>query len=228
MVETKIKAHCPKCRGIRNTTILGHHRLREDEEEDAFWSVEEHFILRCDGCETLVHRKDYTFSEDYDEDGPIKRTTYWPPEAKRNRPPWLEWQFNFGKNSTLYELAGDIYIALDNNLSVLAAIGARTTFDHASELLGVDPAIGFAEKLSALIAKGHIGTAEKVNLEVLTEAGNAAAHRGWKPSTEQLNTIMSILEHFIYRNFVIAGDAERLKDTLPSRPPRQKDETEGG
>jgi hypothetical protein len=60
-------------------------------------------------------------------------------------------------------------------------------------------------------------------LDILTDAGGAAAHRGWKPKPDQLNTVMSILESFFHRKFVLESEAERLKAQLPPRQKRKKE-----
>lgn len=56
----------------------------------------------------------------------------------------------------------ELYGALDNDLCMLAAIGIRTTFDVALELLeDIDSNLNFGEKLDALTELGHIGPADK-------------------------------------------------------------------
>jgi hypothetical protein len=47
----------------------------------------------------------------------------------------------------LGDLLIEMYAALDADLRVLAAVGARTVFDRASEKFGVDPAESFAGNL---------------------------------------------------------------------------------
>jgi hypothetical protein len=87
----------------------------------------------------------------------------------------------------------------------------RTAFDRASELLGVDPAKKFAEKLTDLVSCGNIGSSEKDTLDTLTDAAGAAAHRGWKPNPKELNTMMDIIEAFLYRTFILADAAKSLQ-----------------
>jgi hypothetical protein len=106
-------------------------------------------------------------------------------------------------------------------INVLSAIGIRTVFDRASELLGVEPNKGFAQKLDDLLAQGKIGVDEKATLNVLTDAGSAAAHRGWRPTPEELGTMISIIEAFLYRTFLLGEDAKRLRDAIPSRPSKK-------
>jgi uncharacterized protein DUF4145 len=93
-------------------------------------------------------------------------------------------------------------------------------FNRASEKLGVDPALGFDEKLDALVHKGKIGQSEKETLEVLTHAGGTAAHRGWKPTATQLDTLMTIGEHFL-RTIFLEGEAKALKSEIPPRHKRK-------
>jgi uncharacterized protein DUF4145 len=89
------------------------------------------------------------------------------------------------------------YEALNNDALVLAAIGLRTVFDRASEKMGVDPALQFDKKLDALEGMEKIGRSERETLEILTDAGGAAAHRGWKPTVKQLDTLMTVGEQFL-------------------------------
>jgi len=62
-----------------------------------------------------------------------------------------------------------------------------------------------------LVNMGRVGVSERQHLEVLTEAGSAAAHRGWRPEIEELNTLMTILEQFLYRSFLIDAELRKLK-----------------
>jgi hypothetical protein len=80
-------------------------------------------------------------------------------------------------DADLYSLLKETYNALDVDARVLSATGARTIFDRASELLKIDPALTFMEKLDELQKKGHISSSERAQLDILTDAGGAAAHR---------------------------------------------------
>jgi hypothetical protein len=120
-----------------------------------------------------VHfQTDYTFSEDVDyeinphtgeeESFLPHKIAYWPAPSKRKQPRWA-YELS-AVDSDLGSLFDDIYIALDNDLRMLSAIGVRTVFDRASELLGVDPAKTFVEKLTELAQLGKIGSSEKDTL----------------------------------------------------------------
>jgi hypothetical protein len=94
----------------------------------------------------------------------------------------------------------------------------RVVFDRASELIGINSDKSFAKKLDQLHQEGRIGADDKEYLEVLTDAGSAAAHRGWEPDVEQLRVLTSIMEHFVSR-FILKDEAVRLRGAIP---PRQK------
>jgi hypothetical protein len=117
-------------------------------------------------------------------------------------------------------LLGEMYTALNQDLRVLAAIGARTAFDRASELLGVDASLSFERKLENLVELGKMGAAEQETMRVLVDAGGAAAHRGWRPEAAELNTMMDVIEAFLYRSLMLGDRIEILKTSVPAKPPR--------
>jgi hypothetical protein len=107
---------------------------------------------------------------------------------------------------------------------MLSAIGIRTSFDVASELLGVDPNLSFDKKLKELVSLGKIGTVDSDRLSALIDAGSASAHRGWTPTPEDLSTMVDVLEHFVYEAFVgparrkaLDEKAKKLRTTVPTR-----------
>jgi hypothetical protein len=197
------------------------------------------FILECAGCEQVFVQTVATNSEDYDnfheEDGSfgvVNRETlkYWPALSKRKKPEWMsDYGIDAENVDALDAALVELYGALDNDLHMLAAIGIRTAYDIASELLGIDPNLRFEEKLQALIDTGRIGSVDKERISTMADAGSASAHRGWRPTPSDLETMMEILEHFIHESFVaparkakLDAKAARVKKTVPPRLPRVK------
>jgi hypothetical protein len=182
--------------------------------------------LQCRGCESVYFQTDSVCSEDWDY-GELDPQTgepeiivnhslvYWPAPSKRIAPEWVH-DLHFIDHE-LCNIISDIYVALNNDLRVLSAIGVRTAFDHASRLLGVNPNEKFAKKLCTLLDLGKIGSDEKETLNILTDGGNAAVHRGWTPEPEQLATMMNVVEAFLYRTFILDAAAKKLKDDIPKR-----------
>jgi hypothetical protein len=182
----QVQGHCPKCGPQRYADVVGQYEATETDEVSGVWATTTHRMLRCGGCKTVYFQESYVFSEDYDYDHhPVTgdpmmeynvKITYWPAPAKRARPEWLS--DLFGVDRGLHDLLEETYNVLDVDARVLAATGVRTTFDRASELLGVDPSLSFNEKLDEFLSNGKIGGDERKHLAILTDAGGAAAHRG--------------------------------------------------
>ena len=82
-------------------------------------------------------------------------------------------------------------------------------------------AMTFDKKLNKLVALGKVGADERDGLDVLANAGGAAAHRGWKPTPTQLATMMGALEQFLSRTFVLDAEIKKLKNEVPKKPKRQ-------
>lgn len=217
------KVICSVCAGKRNCEILGHHK--EGYSDENYDWHKNWYLLMCKGCEHVfvqtvsASSEDYHhFINDYGQDDVFVSETihYWPALAKRKKPNWLEEI----SNSTLPEVndleasLNELYTALDNDLNMLSGIGIRTCFDKASESLGIDPDLSFKKKLSGLVDAGHIGVVDQKRLETLVDAGSASAHRGWKPSAEDLNTMMDVLEHFLETAFIVPMRKDKLDKKL--------------
>jgi Domain of unknown function (DUF4145) len=230
-VETR-KAGCSKCGGERNCDVFGHFENR-DSDDYMSWCTD-WYLMKCRGCDQVFVQLVSTNSEDYDdyEDELGHHQThhhetisYYPAQSKRQRPDWLALIKVEGRDAQiLTDTLSELYSALDSDLHVLAAIGMRTSFDAASELLGVDAELPFQGKLQALVESGHIGRAEMSRLEALVEAGSASAHRGWKANPEDLGTMMDVLEHFLNEAFVSAEKrrildrkAQSIREKVPRR-----------
>jgi hypothetical protein len=178
--------------------------------------------------EEYSHEWDLVTQEDvvvYDE-----TVAYWPAVLKRKPPDWFSpMGFAGDKENILHGAMQELYVALENDLTRLAAAGVRTAFDIASELLEVDPKITFKEKLDMLVATNRINSLDRESLETLTEAGSASIHRGWVPATSDLTTMVEMLEHFIHSAFVAPAlkrkldeKTAKLKEIVPARQPREK------
>jgi|SRR6516162_8880173 hypothetical protein len=232
-----LRGHCPNCDADRNAEVLAEDTLEEEDKASGIWGRSTYSILRCLGCDRRYIRlvqecsEDTTVEVDPETGEPSwainEQVTYWPspPRARRRRPAWLGFasdypELSLGFASDYPELAtllGELYTALDNGLQILATIGMRTVFDCASQKLGTDPNQSFAEKLKELTARNKIGGEEKEMLSVLADAGSAAAHRGWKPTEDDIGHLMDALENFLERAFVLKHNLRRVKKNIPTR-----------
>lgn len=235
-VGGKIRAYCATCGGARNCEIKGHFPERGCDEIGIFsWSVD-WLILVCCGCDYVFAQTISRNSEDlhyyYDLDGSeaceqIETISTWPAQSKREIPPWFtrsSIDTDIPDTEALEASLTELYGALDQDLVVLATIGVRTSFDIASEILGIKGNFSFRRKLDSLEANGHIAPVDREHLEVLVNAGSASAHRGWRPTVRELDALMTTLEAFIYNTMVApakrrAHEAEvaKVKESVPER-----------
>lgn len=223
--DNSVHASCPNCVGTRNCRVVAVHDKEWADPSVAMHGGEVYRILECRGCETPFFQKveysneyavivgiDHSGNEEWD-DGDVER--YWPITQKLTKPHWHKRLSSI--DDRLDELVQDIYVAVDHDLNVLAGIGVRTAFDCASELLGVDENLSFKKKLQSLLSKKKISLEEMDALDILVDAGSASAHRGWSPTVGQLETMIEILNAFLYRAFVVSGITHKLKKHIPKR-----------
>lgn len=221
-----IKAHCPDCGAGRNAYVRGEHVAKWHDHDDGTSASHTGRILQCCGCERVFFRRDFWFSEwETRGEHPITgeprmeggvETTYWPAPVTRKPPKWID--DLEAADRTLGTLLSEMYSALNGDLRVLAAIGARTAFDRSSEILGVDPDLSFEKKLKELVTLGKVSHDERETLSVLIDAGSAAAHRGWRPKPDELNTMMDLVEAVLHRSFIVGDGIKKLKAAVPARP----------
>jgi Domain of unknown function (DUF4145) len=223
----QVQGDCPKCGRARWANVVGERRTEWGDDDANVWGHDTYRLLECAGCKLPYYQRISVHSEDVAYEGPnneplvVPTTIYFPSLSKRARPDWL-WLMIFDVDKDLVELFGSLYTALDHNLTTLAASGVRTAFDVATTTLGIDPTLTFEEKIQQLKAQGRIGQYEQEDLATMVDAANAAMHRGWKPSPEELDTMMTTLERFIHHSFMLKGKAAKLKEKVPPKPKRNK------
>lgn len=206
---------CPDCGPNRWATILKSHTHTYEEEYEGDWAQFEHQILQCAGCDSIYFQSIIT--EPHEDKSELETIVQWEPTSRnpREEPDWLP--SLYARDETLGRLMKDIYTAFNRDLNVFVAIGVRTAFDRASELLDVDPGKSFHQKMNLLNESGHISNKDKSILSTLTDAGSAAAHRAWRPSKKDLIIMLMIIENFLHKTFVLDEDVQALKGLFPER-----------
>lgn len=218
-----IEAHCPTCDADRRCdvhAIIDKEWTWDDGEHSANGS-HKHSMLECRGCETVFYEKRSWSTEDmdyyYNQNGEPKthKTTY-PRPSSKTRPLWTDQIY--ARDMQLGRILEQTYEAFDAQSYILAAIGLRTTFDRASEVLEVDASLSFARKLTALKESGMIGEKEREVLAVVVDGGSAAAHRAHSFNGKQLAELFAAMEVFLQRAFIVGSKALDLQDSIPPRP----------
>ena len=57
---------------------------------------------------------------------------------------------------------------------------------------------------------------------MITDAGNAAAHRGWSPDETDATQLLDAMEVFLQRAFIVGQKALSIRNNIPAKPRRKK------
>lgn len=209
------RAHCNRCGHDTKHEIVMERRTVGSEIVDPYqgidisWSTT-FLMLECCGCEEVMLKRSFWFSEADDTE-----TKYYPPRVSRRRPSWVD-----TLPADYTSLLDEIYSALHADSRSLAMMGLRTLIDlFISRKLEDSPR--FEEGLKELVRQNYVTQESSKIIEAAVEAGHAAAHRAHKPTAEQLNAVIDIVENLIQHD-LLTESAEVLRRTTPSRPPRKK------
>ncbi len=221
------KFFCNECKRETKHVIRGEHQATEWDKHEVVNFIRRMLIIECCGCEYLALVKKTHFSEDIDYSydpvsgdeiqEPIWEEVIYPPVTDRSAPSWFEDL----PDQTLRDISQEIYNALQTGSHYLAAFGSRTLIDRLIVLTVGDQG-NFKRGLKAPQDSGKISQRERDVLQPVIDAGNAAAHRGWAPSKEQLATILDTVEGLIHGLLVQPKLAEELDDAVPGRAAKGK------
>lgn len=206
--------HCNYCSQETKHSVLTQHEniVRGEPIADLyheyFWWHTTYTLLVCCGCESVTLRRLMRFSEWEDGESEIE---FYPPSMSRKMPAWHE-KIPY----KIHDLLSEVYTALYSNSHRLALMGARTIIDMF--ILDKIGDIGtFQQKLDALVDRGYLASQQKDILSVALEAGNAAVHRAYKPSSEVLNHVIDVVETLL-QSYVLEKASDSVKNEIPHRP----------
>ena len=207
-IAKNLKTHCNSCGRVTNHALIKEDQERGDDEESGFWYINTAQMLKCRGCDEVVLRRIYHFSENDESE-----VEYFPGPISRRFP---HWRYELPVESRL--MMEEVYKALQADSNRLAMMGTRTLID-----IVIRHKVGehdhFNEGLKALRKKGFVSPQNIQFLTAALDAGSAAAHRGYEGNTEEVNAVMDIVENLLQSVYVLEDLAEQLEE---STPPRQK------
>ena len=208
MTET-IQANCNECGGKRNAFVRASYTIQGelDEPDPPFDWAETMKILECCGCNALSIQRESMFG-DWDN----LEITYWPPKQSR-KPEW----YTDLTDDNLRRALGEVYVAFNQGLVVLASIGVRTLLDRSFFLLLEKDHGTFANKLKVMVEEGFLLEKEKNIFQSIADVGNAAVHRAHTPTQEILTKILTAVESFLYQKFILPSAAKVVEKDTPSR-----------
>ncbi|WP_157658342.1 DUF4145 domain-containing protein [Burkholderia ubonensis] len=238
--EATKKARCPQCEREQNCDVRGKfgRTWQSDDEEHSVDGHNDYFILQCRGCEFVFFQMSGWFSEDWDVRrnpvtgaqemfNPVTTTTLStlpePPSPAHRRAMEEMVSPLRAVDEQLGRIMDEVYVAHEKQSLILASVGLRTAFDRATEILQIDAGHSLEDKVKKLQEEGYVGETEARILSVVVDAGNAAAHRGWAPTSAEFQDLLTALEEFLRGAILKKGSAAlRVAARIPPRPARPK------
>lgn len=199
------RCHCNSCSRETDHDRVDVRTVADNDPESGFWWSDLYETLQCRGCGAVCLR------DSYEDASGENQLSYYPPPVSRRAPTW-----SHQLPSDMRGLVNEIYTALQNNSRRLALMGARTLIDMLA-LDQVGDVGSFEQKLTALREQGYLVERQRKFLEAALDAGSAAAHRGFNPEPEDLNSVMDVIENVLQSVYHFEGVIERLKKRTPPR-----------
>ena len=114
------------------------------------------------------------------------------------------------------DLFREIYAAVDGGQHRLAAMGIRALLEQVM-IMKVGDIGGFDKKLDAFEQAGLISPVQHDAMRTTLDVGDAAMHRGFIPSRDQLNTCLDIVEGVMSVIYLHLKEADEIKKAVPRR-----------
>lgn len=216
MSEEKIKAHCNTCGGLKNHVVL--HPETDVHSEDDWLSISTYRLIRCAGCDRvhLQHETEVTTGNQT-----YINLVYYPPALSRRRPDWMTLSVHnvlWAMNSEIGQLLTEVYAALQNGSNRLAAMGIRALVENIMiDKIGSDTG-NFEQKIAQFFELGYVAPYQHKSFRLgLIEAGHAAMHRGFRPTDEQLATLLDITESLVASIYFHEDRAAELSSAIPPK-----------
>ena len=152
-------------------------------------------------------------------DGSVEHK-YYPSPVSRKEPDWtISLALGREKESELGWLLKEIYQAVDGGQNRLAAMGIRALLEQVM-IIKVGDLSSFNEKLDKFQEAGYISLIQRDAMRATLDVGDAAMHRGYKPTEKELKVALDIVEGVLAPIFGHKEAAQKLTDRVPPRTPR--------
>lgn len=212
--------HCNRCGHETKHDLLCKHKNEESINPFPFDHltvefVTTHSLLVCRGCEEVTLSKRDWCSED--DPTSQRDLTFYPPRVSRRKPAWMDRVELPGEYVGLLD---EVYLALHADSRRLATMGARALIDLIIQRRVGDQGT-FADGLKEMVDRGFLSSHNRALVEAAVDAGHASSHRGYRPSADDIATVVDIVENLI-QNELLETPASVLKAATPKRPARSK------
>jgi hypothetical protein len=214
------QANCNRCGRSTNHDILAAQHQQRIDEEDRSKVNESYEMLKCRGCDnvTMRHTRLGGTGDPY--------IVYYPPPIARRAPLWVSDHFFSLRSAAdvpeeICDLMREIYTALQNASHRLAAMGIRAVLERMM-IDRVGDRGNFKATMDAFQEAGYPSLRQAGILETVLEAGHAATHRGWIPTSQQILDLLDITESIIENVYLHEVYGRGLEPEIPKRTPRSE------
>ena len=217
--EEIVQAFCASCHQVTNHSVEWEKPMRKESDDGEMWESTTYQALMCRGCEKIVFKTIYMFSEELVPDGTgdyelVETIRFYPPanermiktiEGVRYAPPKVRRVYN------------ETVEAYNNELRTLCAIGIRSII----EAICIEEGIiqhGLFDKIKELTSKKIVTPKLGAGLQESRLLGNDSAHQLDAFGDLELVTAIKLIENVIESHYAIEDRINSLK----SRKPRTK------
>jgi Domain of unknown function (DUF4145) len=145
---------------------------------------------------------------------------YYPSPVSRSQPWWVGTVRLTGPrvdmDHDIRDLFAEVYEALAGGQHRLAAMGIRALLEQAM-VLKVGDHGSFRENRDAFCERGFISPLQWDQLGPVLDLGHATMHRMYKPSGDDLNTALDVIEGILATIYVHGNAVTGLCDRVPAR-----------
>ncbi len=214
---TTTKAHCNECDGVRNHMVLKVEEARWTNDEHGFSGGETWEMLKCSGCDGVKLR-----NTSWDTETEGTKVVYFPPATFRRQPRWmlLLWLELAPEDVFVEELLQEVYVAFYQGLTRLATMGIRSLIEQIMISKTGDQG-SFIKNMSEFERLGYVSNIQRARLDAILEAGHAAIHRAYSPTTQDVHTLLDITEHIVEAVYVHGDKVAELRKNIPRRKPKE-------
>jgi len=220
----KIRTHCNKCEKEINHIILMNYSESGEEilnsDFDPFKGridytadfINDYQIIRCSGCDTISYRSSIFFSAIQDIDCDGFREERYPTLIRR-----IKKEFKY-LPSILIQIYNEVIKSCNNDGFILCAAGIRAALEGICKDKDIT-GDNLKEKIENMREQGLLSLQHENIMNELRFLGNYALHELQKPTKEEVNAALDIIEHIFESLYEIEGKASILNQkTAKNRP----------
>ena len=207
-------AHCNSCSRQTKHELLYGETVSWAAEDGSISGGTHHRFLRCRGCDDFCYQRVSYWDDDRDA-----IFTQYPAATARRKPEWLD--FDFWLEATeISDLLDEVYAAYQSSGLRLCALGIRALVE-AIMIEQVKDEGSLGENINKFFEMGFVAPkSQEMFKSKLIEVGNAAMHRGYNPTIDDIKFLLDITEGFVESIYIHPKKAKEVGDRIPPRVKR--------